>query len=77
VTPTLPPLADVLRAAGGWATALAGADVPTRREVLAELIERVVPVRLAPGRYRVEITWTPLGEALRALAAGAVTESAA
>jgi hypothetical protein len=51
--------------------------MPARREVLAELVERVVPVRLAPGRYRVEITWTPLGAALRALAAGALAEPAA
>jgi DNA invertase Pin-like site-specific DNA recombinase len=78
VIPTLPPLAEVLRAAGGWATALAGADGPARREVLAELVERVIPVRVARGRYDITITWTALGEALRALAtAGTAAEPAA
>jgi hypothetical protein len=41
-------------------------DVAARREVLAALIERVVPERVGRGRYRVEVRWTPLGEGLRA-----------
>ncbi len=44
---------------------LHGADVAALREVLAILVDQIVPVRERPGIYRVEITWTPLGEALR------------
>jgi DNA invertase Pin-like site-specific DNA recombinase len=73
----LPQLEVVLRDAGGWATALRGASVPQQREVLMLLIERIVPVRLARGRYRPEIVWTPLGDALRRMIEGATTSSAA
>ena len=67
--PTLPPIDDVLRDAGGWSEILRGADVPAQRAVLAELIETVAPIKVAYGRYTARITWTPLGEALRELAA--------
>lgn len=63
--PTLPPLETVLREAGGWAAALGGSEVAAQREVLAVLIERVVPMRVGRGVYRVEVHWTPVGEALR------------
>jgi hypothetical protein len=66
--PALPPLDDVLRDLGDWTTILAGADVPARRDVLAALIERVVPVRVGFGRYEADIAWTPIGVALRAAA---------
>jgi hypothetical protein len=36
--------------------------------VLRPLIEQVVPVRIARGKYTVEITWTRLGAMLRELA---------
>jgi hypothetical protein len=61
---TLPPLAEVVRQAGGWAAVLRGAETAAQREVLARLVERAVPLRERPGRYRVDITWTPLGDAL-------------
>jgi site-specific DNA recombinase len=64
----LPPLESVVVAAGSWATVLEGADIDAQREVLAVLVDRIVPIRERPGVYRVEITWTPLGEALRAWA---------
>ena len=76
VEPELPPLADVLRAAGGWAEALRAADNPARRDVLALLIERVIPVRVGYGKYDVTIAWSPLGQALRQLS-GAVMPGAA
>jgi site-specific DNA recombinase len=66
--PALPPFEDVLREAGGWAAALRDADTSAVREVLAILVDRVVPVRRAVGRYEAEITWTPTGETLRLIA---------
>jgi site-specific DNA recombinase len=63
--PSLPPLADVLRTAGGWGAILAGTDIEAQRNILADLIERVVPERVGYGKYEVHIEWTPLGRALR------------
>ncbi len=62
--PTLPPLETVLSAAGGWALALQAGDVAAQREVLATLVERVIPMRVRRGEYAAEIVWTPLGQAL-------------
>jgi hypothetical protein len=67
----LPPLETVLTAAQGWGVAMRAGDIAAQREVLAALIERVVPVRVGRGRYSAEITWTPLGEGLRAAVLGA------
>jgi len=64
----LPPLETVLAAAEGWGAAMREGDVAARREVLAALIDRVVPVRVGRGQYDVEVSWTPLGEGLRAVA---------
>jgi DNA invertase Pin-like site-specific DNA recombinase len=63
--PSLPPLADVLRTAGGWSAILAGTDIEAQRNILADLIERVVPERVGYGKYETRIEWTPLGKALR------------
>jgi hypothetical protein len=60
----LPPLETVLAAAAGWDAVMRSGDIAAQREVLAALIERVVPVRVGRGRYAVEIVSTPLGEAL-------------
>jgi hypothetical protein len=49
---------------GSWGKALAAADIPAQREVLAELIQQVVPIRIRRGHYRIQITWMPAGEAL-------------
>ncbi len=62
----LPPLEIVLAAAEGWGAAMREGDVAARREVLAALVERVVPVQVGRGRYGVEIVWTPLGDGLQA-----------
>jgi hypothetical protein len=67
--PNLPPIEQVLASAGSWASVLEGADVAAQREVLAVLVERIVAVRERQNVYRVEVTWTPLGEALRATTA--------
>jgi DNA invertase Pin-like site-specific DNA recombinase len=61
----LPPLETVLTAAQGWGAAMRDGDIAAQREVLAAVIERVVPVRIGRGAYGVEIVWTPLGEGLR------------
>ena len=44
--------------------------------MLAALVERVVPVRARVGRYGAEITWTPLGKALRELVAAVGADAA-
>ena len=64
VPPALPPLEAVLREAGEWAAALRDGDVAAQREVLAALLDRAVAERVGRGCYRVEVGWTPLGEAL-------------
>jgi DNA invertase Pin-like site-specific DNA recombinase len=61
----LPPLETVLAAAEGWGVAMRDGDIAAQREVLAAVIERVVPVRVGRGNYDVEVFWTPLGEGLR------------
>jgi hypothetical protein len=68
VEPTfaLPPLETVLAAAEGWDTVMHGGEIAAQREVLAALVERIVPVRITRGKYGAEVTWTPLGEGLRA-----------
>jgi hypothetical protein len=66
----LPPLETVLAAAEGWGAAMHDGDIAAQREVLAALIERVVPTRVGRGTYKVEVSWTPLGEGLRAAVAG-------
>jgi hypothetical protein len=76
----LPPLETVLAAAEGWGAAMRSGEIAAQREVLAALIERVVPVRIACGTYGVGIVWTPLGEGLRATSAspaGLASRSAA
>jgi hypothetical protein len=65
----LPSLEQVLGAVGNWTTVLQGAEVEPQRDVLALLVERVVPIRERHGVYRVEIRWTPLGDALRTMTA--------
>jgi hypothetical protein len=44
-----------------------GGSIAAQRDVLAALIDRVVPVRVGRGQYSVEVSWTPLGEGLRAV----------
>ena len=61
---------EAARKAGAWGKMLRrpGVSVESKREVLAELIERVEPVRVAFGKYEARITtWTDTGETLRQL----------
>ena len=51
--------------AHGWATMLRDADVPAQREVLAALMDQVVPGRVRRGQDEARITWTPLGQAFQ------------
>lgn len=62
-----PPIEKVIEMAGGLSDTLRSADVPGQREVLAVLIERVVPIRLGRAKYTADITWTPFGDALHRL----------
>ena len=75
--PSLPPLDVVLRDVGGWREALLGADIPGQREVPGALIDHVVPERTGYGRYTAHVAWSPLGEALKRLAAGLESPAAA
>ena len=63
----LPPLDTVLHDASGWQEIVAGSDITAQRDILALLIERIVPERVGRAQYRSAITWTPLGSALRQL----------
>jgi site-specific DNA recombinase len=65
----LPSLDEVLSQVGGWSGVLQGGDTITRRDLLALLVERVEPIRISHGRFEAAITWTPLGQALREVAA--------
>jgi len=67
----LPPLADVLGRVGGWTTVLSTGPIPEQRDMLAVLIERVLPRRVSFGRYTAEVTWTELGKALQEMAIAA------
>lgn len=58
---------DVLRALGDWPAVLNDGPITERRDTLVRLIERIIPVRVGYGRYKPEITWTPLGVALGAI----------
>jgi DNA invertase Pin-like site-specific DNA recombinase len=75
--PSLPPLDEVLKQAGGWREILEGSNLGAQRDVLAQLVERVVPERLRVGRYRVVIDWTPTGRLLQRLAASLARTAAA
>jgi site-specific DNA recombinase len=72
--PVLPPLPEVLAQIGAWESLLKQADTALQREVLAVLVQRVDPVRVAFGRYGVHVTWTPTGAALAELAGVGDTE---
>jgi hypothetical protein len=62
---SLPPVQAVLHELSGWAAALMSADVAAQRDVLAELVERIIPIRKSRGEYPAEIHWTPLGRAIQ------------
>jgi len=61
----LPRIEQVINVAGSWATILLGSDASAQRDVLAALVDQVVPVRERHGIYRAGVTWTPFGKALR------------
>jgi hypothetical protein len=65
--PAPPSLDAVLASAGSWSQLLTaeGQDVTALRDLLGLLVQRIVPERVAWGRYQTHIDWTPLGEALR------------
>jgi DNA invertase Pin-like site-specific DNA recombinase len=65
--PHLPPLSRVVSEVAEWSTALADEDVIVQRELIAKLLDQVVAVREKSRVYRVEIVWTPLGQALQSL----------
>ena len=60
---------EALSRAKDWRERLRTAPTVEKREVLAELVERVQPVRLGFGRYEARITnWTYTGDTLRGMA---------
>ena len=60
----LPEFATLLRDAGSWREILTGSEITAQRDMLALLIERVVPKRISRGEYQAQIHWTPLGAVL-------------
>jgi hypothetical protein len=62
--PAVPPLDEVLRDANSWCEIMTGSDIAAQRDMLALLVERVVPTRVGRGEYQAQIFWTPLGGAL-------------
>jgi DNA invertase Pin-like site-specific DNA recombinase len=56
---------------GSWAEVLAGMDVLAQRDVIGELVQKIIPERTGRAQYRVDITWKPVGDALRAMARAA------
>jgi site-specific DNA recombinase len=67
--PVLPDLDAALSLLGGWSAIWHGGIVVEQRRVLEALVDRVVPIRVGYGKYEAGLTWTPLGDALRELAA--------
>jgi hypothetical protein len=61
----LVPLATVLERVPSWSGALESSDTRSQREVLGQLIEQLVVRRPHRGAYRIDISWTPLGAAIR------------
>lgn len=61
-------MAEVLREAGGWHAVFNNGDLTAQQAVLNRLIEHAVPRRVGWGKYEVDITCTPLGQALGRLA---------
>jgi hypothetical protein len=61
-------LPAMLRIMDDLGDGFAGDDVARRRDILRELIVQIAPTRLGYGDYRLDIAWTPLGEALGWLA---------
>ena len=65
-------VANQQESAGSWAACFALADpeahrpqyLREHRAILEVLIDRVVPVRIGFGKYRVDITWTHVGQTL-------------
>ena len=66
--PALPSIDLVLRDAPGWREILERNDLDAQRDLLAKVVEHIVPERVRVGHYRVRIAWTPTGELLRQLA---------
>lgn len=58
---TLPAIELVFASLGGWVRSLEDTTSRSLRSALGELVERVVPVRVARGTYEVRIDWTPTG----------------
>ena len=71
VPTSLPDLDTVLRAVESWHRELRAADVGAQRDVLAPIVDRIVPRRVGWGKYEADVAWSPLGESLHALAQAA------
>jgi hypothetical protein len=67
----LPDVGALLAEVGGWSRALQSVGIPARRAVLAQLVDRVTPAQIGPGRYEASIDWTARGKLLVALATAA------
>ena len=64
----LPDAERLASRASTWKRALAGEDIPAKRQALNDLVETIVPIRVRRGEYDANIDWTPLATALGRLA---------
>jgi site-specific DNA recombinase len=72
----LPIASQVFEQAGGWARMIRDADTNHQRAILDELIEQVVVRQTGYRQYVADITWTPRGQRLATLGAGAQAAAA-
>jgi hypothetical protein len=63
----LPSLDSVLRDVGGWVIALRDGDVVSQRDILRLLVDHLNVERHGWGKFKLQITWTPLAEGLAQL----------
>lgn len=64
----LPPLSRVLALASGWARIWREVDIVHQRDILDQLMVRIVVHRTGYRQYGADVTWTPLGAALATVA---------
>lgn len=64
----LPQIEVLLQNAKEWEVELREASIQRKRELLSLFIDRVVPVKVAHGKFRAEIAWNPMAEQLRDIA---------
>lgn len=71
-----PGLEQLLAHVRTWSEALETPDTPTKRRVMEVLIDHLVAERTGWAKFRVEVTWSPIGQHLAAAGAALKSEAA-